>query len=199
MATALNARHQTLEDFLAWEREQPQRYERVSGVIRMMTGGTIDHNRITLNIADALRQRLRGGDCEVFTSDVKVVTPAGDVMYPDVVVACGDIPGKATVLDAPVVIVEMLSESTAERDHGRKRWAYQTIPSLRHYVLVDQDEGGVEVTSPNADGTWRSVILRNRGDRLELSALQMEIGLDEVFARVAFPGSRAGSTTADAS
>ena len=92
-------------------------------------------------------------------NDVKVVTPAGDVMYPDVVVACGDLPGKATVLDAPVVIVEVLSESTAERDHGRKRWAYQTIPSLRHYVLIDQDEGGVEVTSPNADGTWQSVIL----------------------------------------
>ena len=97
-------------------------------------------------------------------NDVKVVTPAGDVMYPDVVVACGDLPGKATVVDAPVVIVEILSESTAERDHGRKRWAYQTIPSLRHYVLVDQDEGGVEVTSPNEDGTWQSVILRDLDD-----------------------------------
>jgi Uma2 family endonuclease len=142
MATALHARNQTLEEFLAWEREQPQRYERVSGVIRIMTGGTIDHNRITRNVADAIWRRLRGGECEVFTSDVKVVTPAGDVMYPDVVVACGDIPGKATMLDAPVVIVEVLSENTAERDHGRKRWAYQTIPSLRHYVLVDQDEAG---------------------------------------------------------
>ena len=199
MATALNARQQKLEEFLAWEREQPQRYERVSGVIRMMTGGTIDHNRITLNVAEALRQRLRGGDCEVFVNDVKVVTPAGDVMYPDVVVACGDLPGKATVLDAPVVIVEVLSESTAERDHGRKRWAYQTIPPLRHYVLVDQDEGGVEVTSPNPDGTWRSVILRDLGARLELTALKVEIGLEEVFARVAFPGFTAGSGAADAS
>jgi Uma2 family endonuclease len=126
MATALNARHQTLEEFLAWEREQSERYERVSGVIRMMTGGTLDHNRITRNVADALWRRLRGGDCEVFTSDVKVVTPTGDVMYPDVVVACGDLPGKATVLDKPVLIVEVLPESTA-RDHGRKRWAYQTI------------------------------------------------------------------------
>ena len=98
MATALNTRHQTLEDFLAWERDQPERYERVSGVIRMMTGGTIDHNRITRNVADALWQRLRDGECEVFTCDVKVITPAGDVMYPDLVVACGDIPGKATVL-----------------------------------------------------------------------------------------------------
>jgi Uma2 family endonuclease len=112
MATALNRRHQTLEEFLAWEREQSERYERVSGVIRMMTGGTLDHNRITLNVADALRQRLRGSKCEVFVNDVKVVTPAGDVMYPDVVVACGDLPGKATVADAPVVIVEILSEST---------------------------------------------------------------------------------------
>ena len=95
MATALNVRHRTLEDFLAWERDQPERYERVSGVIRMMTGGTIDHNRIALNVADAFRQRLRDGNCEAFVNDVKVVTPAGDVMYPDVVVACGDIPGKA--------------------------------------------------------------------------------------------------------
>jgi hypothetical protein len=93
MATALSRPHQTLEEFLAWEREQPERYERVSGVIRIMTGGTIDHNRITLNVADALRQCLRGGDCEAFVNNMKVVTPAGDVMYPDVVVACGDLPG----------------------------------------------------------------------------------------------------------
>ncbi|MGH6905475.1 MAG: Uma2 family endonuclease [Geminicoccaceae bacterium] len=199
MATALNVRHQTLEDFLTWEREQPQRYERVSGVIRMMTGGTVDHNRITLNVAEAFRRRLRDGNCEAFVNDVKVVTPAGDVMYPYVVVACGDIAGKATVLEAPVVIVEVLSESTAERDHGRKRWAYQTIPSLRHYILIDQDEGGIEVTSPNADGTWQSVILRDLSDRLELTALKVEIGLEEVFARVAFPGAAARSGAADAS
>ena len=198
MVSAIDLRRRSLQDFLAWEREQPQRYERVSGVIRMMTGGMIDHNRITLNVADALWQRLRGDNCEVFTSDVKVVTPAGDVMYPDVVIGCGDIAGKATVLDAPVVIVEVLSGSTAERDHGRKRWAYQTIPSLRHYVLVDQDEGGVEVTSPNADGSWQSVILRTLDDRLELTALKLEIGLEEVFARVAVPGATAGSAISGA-
>jgi Uma2 family endonuclease len=198
MATALNRPHQTLEEFLAWEREQPERYERVSGVIRMMTGGTLDHNRITLNVADALRQRLRGGDCEVFVNDVKVVTPAGDVMYPDVVVACGDLPGKATTLDAPVVIVEVLSESTAERDHGRKALGLPDHPVVRHYVLVDQDEGGVEVTSPNPDSTWRSVILRDLNDRLGLSALKVEIHLEEVFAHVAFRAATAGAGAADA-
>jgi Uma2 family endonuclease len=199
MATALSCPHQTLEEFLTWEREQPERYERISGVIRMMTGGTIDHNRITRNVADALWRRLQGGGCEVFTSDVKVVTPACDVMYSDVVAACGEIPGKATHLDAPVVIVEVLSESTAVRDHGRKRWAYRTIPSLRHYVLVDQDEGGVEVTSPNEDGTWQTVILRDLNDRLQLPALKAEIGLEQVFATVAFRGAPVGARAKDAS
>ncbi|MGH6900827.1 MAG: Uma2 family endonuclease [Geminicoccaceae bacterium] len=199
MAAALETRSKTLAEFLAWERDQAERYERLGGVVRMMTGGTIDHNRIALNVAQAFRHRLRDGNCEAFVNDVKVVTPAGDVMYPDVVVACGDIPGKATVLNAPVVIVEVLSESTAERDHGRKRWAYQTIPSLRHYVLIDQDEGGVEVTTPNPDGSWQSVIVRELGERMRLPALRAEIGLEEVFARVAFPGATGNSGTADAS
>jgi Uma2 family endonuclease len=182
---AFELRHVSLEAFLAWEQLQPERYERVGNVVRMMTGGTINHNRITLNVAEAFRRRLDGGSCEVFTSDVKVVSPDGDVMYPDVVVACGDIPGDATTLDAPVVVVEVLSDSTADRDHGPKRWAYQTIGSLRHYVLIAQDMPTVEVASRDPDGTWRSVVQRDLGARFRLEALELDIGLEEVFARVA--------------
>jgi Uma2 family endonuclease len=185
MATAIDLGHRSLDEFLAWERAQPERWERVAGVVRMMTGGTINHNRITLNVADALRQHLRGGSCETFVSDVKVVSPGNDVMYPDVVVACGDIPGHTTKLEAPVVVVEVLSDSTASRDHGPKRWAYQTIPSLRHYVLIAQDAPTVEVASRDPDGTWRSVIHRSLDARLQLAALDLDIGLDEIFARVA--------------
>jgi Uma2 family endonuclease len=132
MATVLDGRHQTLADFLEWERQQPARHERVSGIIRMMTGGTVAHNRITRNCARALEDRLRGSDCEVFASDMKVVSPEDDVMYPDAVIVCGDISERAIELRSPVVVVEVLSESAEARDHGPKRWAYQTIPSLRH-------------------------------------------------------------------
>jgi Uma2 family endonuclease len=186
MAPALDIRAQPLADFLVWEQQQPERYERVGGVVRMMTGGTIGHNRITRNCARALEISLQGSDCEVFTSDVKVTTPAEDVLYPDVVVACGEIAGKATRVEMPVVVVEVLSESTAERDHGRKRWAYQTIPSLHHYVLVDQDEPVAEVASRADDGSWRSVIHRGLSASLRLDALGVEVGLAEIFARVAF-------------
>jgi Uma2 family endonuclease len=192
MATALDVRPRSLAEFLAWENQQPERYERVAGVVRMMTGGTIDHNRITRNVSQMLVSRLQGSGCEVFTSDVKVTTPAGDVMYPDVVVACGEIPGKATRLETPVVVVEVLSESTAGRDHGRKRWAYQTIPSLQHYVLIGQDEPAAEVASRSDDGSWRSVIHRGLDARLRLDALGVELGLDEVFARVTFAPAPSG-------
>ena len=195
MATALDFRHVSLDDFLAWEEEQPERYERVAGVVRMMTDRTAAHNRITRNVASALDRRLQGSGCEAFTSDLKVVSPAGDSMYPDVVVACGGVPGKATKIDAPAVVVEVLSASTAGRDHGPKRWAYQRIPSLRHYVLIAQDEPAVEVASREADGTWRSVLLRGLEGALRLEALGVEIGLDEVFGRVSFEPS--GAATAE--
>jgi Uma2 family endonuclease len=193
MATALDVRPQSLAEFLAWEEQQPERYERVGRVVRMMTGGTIDHNRIALNVFEVLRRQLRGSDCETFVNDVKVVTPEEDVMYPDVVVVCGEIPGKATWVETTVVVVEVLSASTAERDHGRKRWAYQTIPSLQHYVLIDQSEAGAEVASRNDDGSWRSLIHRGLDARLRLDALGVEIGLDEIFARVTFAASPTGA------
>jgi Uma2 family endonuclease len=186
MATALDIRHRTLAEFLTWEEQQPERYERVGGVIRMMTGGTVAHNRIIRNCARALETRLLGSDCEVFTSDIKVVAPEEDVMYPDVVVVCGAIADEATRLETPVVVVEVLSESTAARDHGPKRWAYQMIPSLQHYVLIDQVKPVVEVASRSDDGSSRSTIHRGLDGHLRLDALGVEIGLEEVFARVTF-------------
>ncbi len=198
MPTALDVRHESLDDFLAWEWQQPERYERVASVVRMMTGGAVDHNRITRNVAEALDRQLQGRGYEVFTSDMRVVTPRDDVMYPDVVVACGDVPGKATELQAPVVVIEVLSESTAGRDHGPKRWAYQRIPSLRHYVLIDQNEPTVEVASLEADGTWRSVIQHGLEGTRRLEALGVEVGLDEVFARVTFAAPPAALPAAEA-
>jgi Uma2 family endonuclease len=194
MATALDIRHETLDAFLAWERGQAERYERLGGVVRMMTGGTAAHNRIIQGFAAALERGLRTRGCELFTSDMKVISPEGDVMYPDVVVACGEVPDAATQIDAPMVIVEIPSESTAARDHGPKRWAYQTIPSLRHYLLVDQTRPVVEVFSRDDGGTWRSELHRSPETRMRLEALGVEIALADVFARVTFGDAETDAT-----
>jgi Uma2 family endonuclease len=107
------------------------RHERVGGAVFAMTGGTLNHNRVALNTYSALRRLLGGTTCEAFAVDARVVTPRGDVMYPDVVIACGERRGTDKEIRDPVVVVEILSDRT-------KRWAYATIPSLEHYVLIAQ-------------------------------------------------------------
>ncbi|MGH6899260.1 MAG: Uma2 family endonuclease [Geminicoccaceae bacterium] len=174
-----------LPEFLAWETAQPLRHERVGGTVWAITGGTLNHNRIALNLFSALRSRLRGTACEAFALDVRVVTPppSEDVMYPDVVVVCGEGRGAETDVRDPTVIAEVLSPGTMARDHGFKRWAYGTIPTLKHYVLVAQDRPEAEVAT--ADGEiWRSVVLRDATASLRLDALGLEIPLAEVFAGV---------------
>lgn len=173
----------SLPDFLAWEEAQPLRHERVGGQVWAMTGGTLAHNRIGLNVYSALRARLAGSGCEAFAFDVRVVTPRGDIMYPDVVVACGERRDTDKEVSDPVVLVEVLSSSTAERDDSFKRWAYGTIPSLKHYILIAQNRAEAEVST--ADGeTWRSVILRDAAASLRLDALGLKVPLTEVFAGV---------------
>ena len=103
----------SLPDFLAWEEAQPLRHERVGGQVWAMTGGTLDHNRIALNLFSALRARLDRTRCEAFALDVRVVTPRGDVMYPDVLVACGESRREKTEIRDP-----LLRGGLVARDHG---------------------------------------------------------------------------------
>jgi Uma2 family endonuclease len=172
-----------LSEFLAWEDAQSLRHERVGGTVWAMTGGTLNHNRVALNLFSALRARLAGTSYEAFALDVRVVTPREDVMYPDVVVACGEGRTAEIQIRDPTVVAEVLSPGTMARDHGFKRWAYGTIPSLRHYVLIAQDRPEAEVAT--ADGEiWRSVVLRDLTGSLRLDALGLEIPLAEIFAGI---------------
>jgi Uma2 family endonuclease len=191
-ASLPNGMRTTLAEFLQWEDAQPVRHERVGGRMWAMTGGTLDHNRIALNLALALRRQLQGTNCEAFVLDIRVVTPRGDVMYPDVVVACGSRRGRDNVIDDPIVVIEVLSPSTEAHDHGHKRWAYSAIATLRHYVLIAQDCAEAEVASVEGE-TWRSMFLRDRGASLRLEALGLEVPLQEVYAGVDLADERNGA------
>jgi Uma2 family endonuclease len=138
----------SLEGFLAWEERQKLRYERVGGVVRAMAGGTRAHDTIAGNLRFSLRQQVRRRGCQDFGSDVKVVSPRGDVMYPDVTVRCGRRDDRATTVEDPILVAEVLSESTS------KRLAYKSIPSLRVILYVAQDQARVDVVRRGADGRW---------------------------------------------
>jgi len=157
----------TIEEFLEWERAQEERYEYVDGVIRMMVGGTLDHNIIAGNVFSALRQHLQGSPCRVFMEGVKVRSGSA-TMYPDVVVSCQPGAGTDDVVREPALVIEVLSRTTEGFDRGPKWQAYQELPSLKQFVLVSQTEIKIEVFEREAEG-WRYRVVRGREAALSFS------------------------------
>jgi Uma2 family endonuclease len=136
----------TEEEYLALEERSKIKHEFMDGVIFSMAGATRRHNLATTNISTELNLQLRETDCEVYASDFRVKIRDGHNVYPDVAVACGDIltEGSETTLLNPIVVFEVLSKSTEQRDRGDKAEDYFRLESLQDYVLVSQYRVRVE-------------------------------------------------------
>ena len=161
-----------LADYLAAEESATLRHEYLGGQVYAMTGGTLRHNRIAGNIYARLLQALAGTPCQVLISDVKLhVQATASVYYPDVLVHCDGGPaGDVKLLSDATLIVEVLSESTAQTDRREKRAAYQRLPGLRAYWIISQDEQRAELHLRDADGSW-GMRLCNAGERLPAPGL----------------------------
>ena len=124
-----------------------------------MGGASANHNLIVLNAGASLREQLKKKPCRVYPSDLKLrVEATGLYTYPDLSVVCGDPQLESDAGDVllnPVVLVEVLSESTEAYDRGKKFEHYRTIPSLMHYVLIAQDRHSIDCFSRCPDGDWR--------------------------------------------
>lgn len=156
----------TVEDFLAFEAAEPERYEFTGGSVRMVTGDTAAHSAIKGNVAFALDEALRRTPCRAYISDLKVLTPTA-VIYPDVLVACRPLAPDDDRLPDPTVVVEVLSPASETFDRIYKWREYQRIASLRHYVLIEQKERRVEVWSRTKAG-WELVTVEPPEDSIAL-------------------------------
>jgi Uma2 family endonuclease len=147
MAHALKKRPMTAAEFLAWDETQTLKHEFVRGEVFAMTGGVDRNNTVALNVAIALRLHLRGSRCRVYASDVRLRVEAADCyFYPDVMVTCSDADlGDRVLKSEPVLVVEVLSPSTAAFDRGDKFADYRALPSLREYLLIDVDRQRCEL------------------------------------------------------
>lgn len=173
-----------LFDYLAMDDESELRHEYVGGRIYAMTGGSLRHNRIALNIARLLGDRLEGMPWQVFINDVKLHVQAADsVYYPDVLVHCGSGPADdAKLVHDAALVVEVLSESTAEIDRREKLVAYGKLPGLRAYWIVSQDEQRVEVRERDAAGAEQATAY-TRGDAIAAGWLGGEaIAVERLYA-----------------
>jgi Uma2 family endonuclease len=158
----------SLAEFLAWEREQPMRYEYAGGVATMMTGGSVARATIAINFVIALRRILRGSGCRPFGSDMKIIAN-GTIRYPDVSVTCRPIDDRDDTVPDPVLVVEVISPSTEREDRGRKKFDYFATPSIRHHAIVEQEARRIDLYT-RAGGHWTDEVVE--GDAvLKLTAL----------------------------
>jgi Uma2 family endonuclease len=172
----------TLDAFLAWEEQQPERYEFLDGLVRMMTGGTEDHDRLSVNLIRLLANALRGGPCSVHASNLKIVSRAGNAsMYPELFVRCGPREGKRTRIEDAVVAVEVLSPSTAQDDLTRKRRAYTALPTMRVVVYASQDEPRLDLVRGRPDGRLDDEVVEGLDGVLELPEIGASLAMAEIY------------------
>jgi Uma2 family endonuclease len=144
------------EEFLAWDETQTQRHEFVRGELFVREGAHEAHVTVMGNLCIALRQHLRGSPCRTLAADMKLHVPAADAyFYPDVMVTCSEADrAQPLIKREPLLLVEVLSPSTAANDRGDKFAAYRLLPSLQEYVLIDPAKRRSEVFRKGADGLW---------------------------------------------
>ena len=177
----------TETDYLTFEEGSETKNEYFDGQIYAMAGASAKHSVITVNILSELRTQLRKKNCTVYGSDMRIkVNETGLYTYPDISVACEDrklIGDKTNTLLNPVVIVEVLSDSTESYDRGAKFEHYRQLSSLKEYVLVSQNDKKLEKFSRNSNGKWELSETTNEVTELDLPSIGCKLSIDEIYEK----------------
>lgn len=175
----------TADDYLAWENQQETKHEYVRGEVYAMAGARDAHVAVALNVASMLKAHLRGTPCRTYISDMKLKVELAEAFYyPDVFVTCDSRDLETDLFKRhPTLVVEVLSESTALYDHGRKFASYRRLDSLKEYALIDPEARTVDVFRRGGDGHW--VLYPYAGaDAAEFASLEFRAPLALIFEDV---------------
>lgn len=190
MVQAAEKKYYTLEEYLALELHSEERHEYIDGEVVCVTGGTPNHNKIVLNLAASLNLSLKHQPYEVFVADQRLWIPSKRVYtYPDVMVIAQPLEyqeGRRDTLTNPLILVEVLSDSTQNYDRGDKFVAYRTIPTLLEYVLIDQSVSQVERYFKKSPKHWTLTEYDNLQDMLTLESLNFEVAIADLYNKVDF-------------
>jgi len=180
----------TPEEYLELEENTEERHEYRDGEIVLMTGGTTNHNEIAGNLYAHLKFGLRKQNYRVYIGDVKVWIPRyRQYTYPDVMVIAGEPvyadQGTTTVMN-PILITEVLSQSTKNYDQGDKFLAYRSIPELREYILIDQTRYQIMQYTKQNDQQWLLTEYQEEKATIELQCLDFAIPILDLYEGVDF-------------
>jgi Uma2 family endonuclease len=184
-------KYASIEAYLVAERAATEKHEYYKGEVFAMSGASLRHNKIQVNLTGEIRNFLRGKSCDVFGSDLRVHIPSNSLFtYPDVVIICGEPQlmdhAQDTVLN-PAVIFEVLSPSTQSYDRGDKFKLYRDIPSLKEYILVASDKPGIEHYLRQPDDRWTLQEFDSMEAALLLPTIGCNLPLVQIYEGVTFP------------
>ena len=182
----------TVDEYLQIERRMGERYEFYNGKIRLMAGGTINHNRIARNIIQHLCNILdEQKGFEAFGSDQKVYLPNYHYyLYPDaLVVTDGPVMAEeqADALINPLLIIEVLSPRTEKYDRNEKFTEYRSLPTFREYVLIRQDMPNVLSFFREEPDLWRESQVQGLDQEVWFKSIDVRLALDLIYRKVEFP------------
>lgn len=172
----------SVTDYLAGEQETDIRHEYIDGKVYAMGGASAGHNTISFNIARRFGNHLQGNPCQVFIADMKVKV-ADNYYYPDVLVDCSSFAPNDQFSESPVLIIEVLSNSTRRHDLVHKLHAYQSLASLQEYIVVEQDFMQIDVFRRSED--WRPLRF-GEGDTVSIQSIDFQLAVSEVYERIVF-------------
>jgi Uma2 family endonuclease len=177
-------RQYTLDDYFSLQRGIEAKLEYLNGEIYLVAGESVGHHRISRNILTVF-EALAGSSCEAFGGDMHVSTPSGLYTYPDASIVCGPrVSGSAETIRNTIVLVEVLSDSTRNYDRGEKFELYRSIPTLRHYLLVEQSFIQVEHRRLEPDGSWSQEVKESPDQIVHLSEVSIDLQVARVYEGV---------------
>jgi Uma2 family endonuclease len=178
----------TAEEYLALEVESENRNEYRNGEIIPMTGGTPEHNKIVSALNALLWFGLRGQPFSIFITDQRLWIPSLDrYTYPDGMVIANPVelkPGRKDTVTNPLLIAEVLSDSTQGYDRGEKFESYRTLPTFQEYLLIDQSKPHVEQFVRQSEHQWLFTEYRGLDAQVPLSSIPVELVLKDLYEGV---------------
>lgn len=177
MSAVIKNRFISVEEYLAGELLADAKHEYRDGDVYAMAGASKNHESIAGNVFVGLHQQLRGTPCRPFGSDVKVKV-GNQFFYPDVMVVCDDKTDNPYYTESPILLVEVLSKSTRRTDETIKRTAYQSLPSVQEYVLIEQNFVDVEVCRRSSGWVSNHYFL---GDDVWFESLHFNLAVEEIY------------------
>jgi Uma2 family endonuclease len=181
-------RYYTPEEYLALEESAIDKSEYHDGEIIPMPGGTTNHNKLALNFCRKFPLTIKEQNYEPFINDVRLWIPqTRRYVYPDIMIIQGEPiyhESNQTIVTNPLIIVEVLSNSTKDYDRGGKFLAYRSIPEFREYILIDQYSYHIEQFAKNSQGKWVLTEYDSDESVLTLESVEFKMPLREIYHRI---------------